>query len=183
MSSQISHYLNKSEQLKFLNNEKKLCRLLLHKKTFLEYQQHKKIPKGLQLKFQLALCCDDNNVKEQCNSILKSASLKIQKGIIKALNRNIFKLQKRKNILRNKMVDLLSDKQYKEIMTTIKKLKRKLTPLKTSYKKQNRRNFCETKYRIIKKLEKRIVDIHKKKEKQKSGKIRKKKELAEIKKN
>ena len=121
MSSEIPHYFHKSEQLKFLNNKKKLCRLLLHKKTLIEYQQHKKIPKGLQLKFQLALCCDDNNLKEQCNSILKSASLKIQKGIIKALNRNTFKLQKRKNILRNKMVDLLSDKQYKEIMTTIKK--------------------------------------------------------------
>ena len=75
----------------------------------------------MQLKFQLALCCDDNNLREQCNGILKSASLEIQKGIIKALNLHIFKLQKHKNILRNKMVDLLSDKQYKEIMTTIKK--------------------------------------------------------------
>ena len=34
--------------------------------------------------------------------------------MIKAFNRNIFKLQKRKNVLRNKMVDL-SDKKYKEI--------------------------------------------------------------------
>ena len=64
---------------------------------------------------------NDNNLKEKCNSILKSAPLKIQKGIIKALNCQIFNLQKHKNNLRNKMVDLLSDKQYKEIMTTIKK--------------------------------------------------------------
>ena len=142
MSSQIPHYLHKSEQLKFLNNEKKLCRLLLHKKTFLEYQQHKKIPKGLQLKFQLALCCDDNNLKEQCNSILKSASLKIQKGIIKALNRNTFKLQKRKNILRNKMVDLLSDKQYKEIMTTIKK---KVNIFKNKLQKSKQKIFLQDK--------------------------------------
>ena len=74
----------------------------------------------MHLKFQLALFCDDNNLREQRNSILRSASLKIQKGIIKALNRYVFKLQKHKNILRNKMVDLLNDKQYKEIMTTIK---------------------------------------------------------------
>ena len=38
-------------------------------------------------------------MKEQCNSILKSASSKIQKGIIKALNCKIFKQQnERKSI-------------------------------------------------------------------------------------
>ena len=121
MSSQIPHYLHKPEQMNFLNNEMKLCPLLLHKETLLEYPQHKKIRKGLQLKFQWALCCDDNNLRKQCNSILRSASLKIQRGIIKAPKRNIFKLQKHKNILHNKMVDLLSDKQYKKIMRKIKK--------------------------------------------------------------
>ena len=69
------------------------------------------------------------------------------------------------------MVDLLSDKQYKEIMTTIKK---KVNIFKNKLQKtKNRRNFCETKYRIIKKLEKRIVDIHKKNETKKTGKIKK----------
>ena len=94
--------------------------------------------------------------------------MKIQKIIIKTFNRKIFKLQK-KDILRNKMVGL-SDKQYKEIMTTTKAkiLKNKL--LKTKQKKFSRENnVC----RIIKKLGKRIVDIRKKNVNQKSGEVKK----------
>ena len=68
------------------------------------------------------------------------------------------------------MVDLLSDKHYKEIMTTIKK---KVNIFSKLQKTKNRRNICETKYRIIKKLEKRIVDIYKKNENKKSGEIKK----------
>ena len=57
------------------------------------------------------------------------------------------------------MVDLLSNKQFQKIVATIKK--KKLTFLITSYKKQNRKNFHETKYQTIKKQEKRIIDIKK----------------------
>ena len=90
--------------------------------------------------------------------------MKIEKGIIKTLNSNKFKLQNQKNILRNKMVDLLSDKQNKQIIATIKK---KVKIFKNKLQK-TKQNFRETKYRITKKLAKRIGDIHKKYENQKS---------------
>ena len=97
----------------------------------------------MQLKFELALFCNCNNdLGKQYNSILKSASLKIQKGIIKALNCNIFKLQKHRNILRIKMADLLSDKQYKEIMTTIKK---KVNIFKNKLQKIKQKKFSRDK--------------------------------------
>lgn len=67
------------------------------------------------------------------------------------------------------MVDLLSDKQYKEIITTIKK---KVNILQNKYKKQNRRYLHETNYQIIKKLQKRIVDTQKKNENKKSREIK-----------
>ena len=73
MSSQIHHYSHNSEQKEFLNNEKKLRRLLLQKKKFEKYQQNKKFPEGSQMKFELVLCCDDKNLKGKCTSILKSA--------------------------------------------------------------------------------------------------------------
>ena len=103
--------------------------------------------------------------------------MKISKRIIKALNRNVLKLQKHKNILLNKMVDLLSDKQFKEIMTAIK---HKANIFRNKLQKTNAGNFSKTKHQII--------DIRKKKEKKirrnkKEIKIRKKKELAQIKKN
>ena len=95
--------------------------------------------------------------------------MKIEKGIIKTLNSNKFKLQNQKNILRNKMVDLLSDKQNKQIIATIKK---KVKIFKNKLQK-TKQNFRETKYRITKKLAKRIGDIHKKNENQKSCKMKK----------
>ena len=54
-------------------------------------------------------------------------------------------------------------------MTTVKK---KVNIFKNKLQKA-KQNFRETKYRIIKKLAKRIGDIHKKNENQKSCKIKK----------
>ena len=59
--------------------------------------------------------------------------------MIKAFNRNIFKLQKRKNVLRNKMVDLLSDKQYKEIK------RKKVNIFKNKLQKTKQKNFLRDK--------------------------------------
>ena len=78
------------------------------------------------------------------------------------------------------MVDLLSDKQYKEIITTIKK---KVNILQNKYKKQNRRYLHETNYQIIKKLQKRIVHTQKKNENKKSGEIKMREKPVRSKKN
>ena len=88
--------------------------------------------------------------------------MKISKRIIKALNRNVFKLRKHKNVLLNKMVDLLSDKQFKEIMTAVK---HKANIFRNKLQKRNAGNFSKTKYQIN--------DIRKKKENKKSGEIKK----------
>ena len=60
------------------------------------------------------------------------------------------------------MVDLLSDKQFKKIMTAIKN---KANIFRNKLQKTNAGNFSKTKYQII--------DIRKKKRKKKSGEIKK----------
>ena len=57
-------------------------------------------------------------------------------------------------------------------MTTVKK---KDDIFRNKLQKQNRGNLRETKYQIIKKLEKRIINIGRKNENKKSGEIKKRK--------
>ena len=57
-------------------------------------------------------------------------------------------------------------------MTTVKK---KVDIFRNKLQKQNRGNLRETKYQIIKKLEKRIINIGRKNENKKSGEIKKRK--------
>ena len=73
-------------------------------------------------------------------------------------------MRKHKNLLLNKMVDLLSDKQFKEIMTAVKQ---KANIFRNKLQKRNAGNFSKTKYQIN--------DIRKKKEKKKTGEKKKEK--------
>ena len=57
-------------------------------------------------------------------------------------------------------------------MTTVKK---KVDIFRNKLQKQNRGNLRETRYQIIKKLEKRIINIGRKNENKKSGEIKKRK--------
>ena len=69
--------------------EKKLCIHQHHKVNVLTYKKNNKVPKGLLLKFNLALCTDNNVLREQCNNILFNASSQIRNKIIKALGQKI----------------------------------------------------------------------------------------------
>ena len=57
-------------------------------------------------------------------------------------------------------------------MTTVKK---KVDIFKNKLQKTKQKKFYETKYQIIKKLEKRIINIGRKNENKKSGEIKKRK--------
>ena len=68
------------------------------------------------------------------------------------------------------MADLLSDKQYKEIMTTIKK---KVNIFKNKLQKIKQKKFSRDKVPNNQETGKKNLDIYKKKENKKSGKIKK----------
>ena len=68
------------------------------------------------------------------------------------------------------MADLLSDKQYKEIMTTIKK---KVNIFKNKLQKIKQKKFSRDKVPNNQETGKKNFDIYKKKENKKSGKIKK----------
>ena len=80
--------------------EKKLCFQQHHKVNLLTYKKNK-VPKGLLLKFKLALCIM-HVLREQCNNILFNTSSQIRNKIMKALGKKINSLKKeRKNLLNN----------------------------------------------------------------------------------
>ena len=68
------------------------------------------------------------------------------------------------------MADLLSDKQYKEIMTTIKK---KVNIFKNKLQKIKQKKFSRDKVPNNQETGKKNFDIYKKKENKQSGKIKK----------
>ena len=72
-----------------------------HKVNLLTYKKNK-VPKGLLLKFNLALCTDNNVLKDNCNNTLFNASSQICNKITKALGQkiNYLKKEKRKNLFK-----------------------------------------------------------------------------------
>ena len=87
--SQILHRNKKLDIDLLFTIEIKLCIDQHHKVNLLTYKKNNKVPKGLLLKFNLALCTDNNVLREQCNNILFNASSKILNKIIKALGLKI----------------------------------------------------------------------------------------------
>ena len=118
--------------------EKKLCIHQHHKVNILTYKKNIKVPKGLLLKFNLALCTDNNVLREQCNNILFNAPAQIRNKIIKALGQEINSLKKeRKSLLNNNKAST----NHQEIET----IKRNIYNIKYSIKrktvqKQNRKH-------------------------------------------
>ena len=106
--------------------------------NLLTYKKNIKVPKGLLLKFKLALCIDNNVLREQFNNILFNTSSQIRNKIIKVFRKKINSLKKeRKNLLNNKKSSL----NHQEIET----IKRNVYNLKNSVKrktvqKQNRKH-------------------------------------------
>lgn len=94
---------NKKLDKDLFTTEKKLCTHQHHKENLLNYKKNNKVPKGLLLKFNLALCTDNNVLKEQCNNISFNASSQIRNKIMKALEKKIKTLSKERKSLLNKI--------------------------------------------------------------------------------
>ena len=136
--SQILRLNKKLDIYVLFTIEKKLCIHQHHKVNLLTCKKNNKVPKGLLLKFNLALCTDNNVLREQCNNILFNASSQIRNKIIKALGHKINFLKKeRKNLLNN----IKASTNHHEIET----IKRNIYNIKNSIKrktvqKQNRKH-------------------------------------------
>ena len=81
-----------------LHIEEKLCKYNLHHELLLNYKKNHKIPKGVQLKFNLFLC--DEATKKLC-SRKKSRKFKIRKGDVIGTLKNKIANDELLNISRN----------------------------------------------------------------------------------
>ena len=93
------------------------------KKTYLITRKTTKVPKELLLKFNLALCTDNNVLNKQCNNILFNASSQIRKKIIKALERKIKTLSKERKSLLNKIKTTFNHQEIENIKKNICNIK------------------------------------------------------------
>ena len=118
--------------------EKKLSIYQHHKVNLLAYKKDNKIPKGPLLKFNLALCTNNNVLRAQYNNILFNALSQMRNKIIRAIGQKINFLKKeRKNLLKN----IKASTNHQEIKT----IKRNIYDIKNSIKrkiiqKQNRKH-------------------------------------------
>ena len=95
--SQILQGTSKKYESKLYNIEQKLCKTIKHKELLLSYKISKKYPKGMKLKFNLSLCNSNIQLKNECNKILDTASFGIRDKIIKALNKEITSLKRKRS--------------------------------------------------------------------------------------
>ena len=102
-----------------LNTEKKLFKLLLHKKLLITYRNVKCYHKGFNIKFNLSLCANNLNSQKYCKTILSRASKSIMSCILKEINKGIPWLKKQCKNLKVQLVSNLSDKDYKTKYATI----------------------------------------------------------------
>ena len=118
--------------------KKKLCTHQNHKENLLNYKKNNKVPKGLLQKFNLALCTDNNVLKEQCNNILFNASSQIRNKIIKALEKKIKTLSKERKSLLNKINTTFNHQEIENVKKNICNIKN--TIKRNTIKKQNRKH-------------------------------------------
>ena len=78
---QILHTTQLEKDL--LKIEKKITKYNYHKEFLENYKYNRKYPKGLTLKFNLALCEDSEHVQKSCRNILRNASFKLRDHILK----------------------------------------------------------------------------------------------------
>ena len=82
---QILHTTQLEKDL--LKIEKKVTKYNYHKEFLENYKYNRKYPKGLTLKFNLALCEDSEHLQKSCRIILHNASFKLRDHILKAVNK------------------------------------------------------------------------------------------------
>ena len=83
-----------------LNAKKRLCILSLHKYFFTIYENHKRQPKGFNIKFNLCLYANNKHLRRSCKSILNKASRNISKEVTKAVNVDMHHLKGKKKQLK-----------------------------------------------------------------------------------
>ena len=86
-----------------LNTEKKLWKLLLHKDFLTIYKNHKRQPKGFNIKFNLSWRANNKHLQRFCKSILNKTSRNILKKVIKAVNIDIHHLKRKQKQLKTEL--------------------------------------------------------------------------------
>ena len=124
-----------------------------HKENLLNYRKNNKVLKGLLLKFNLALCTNNNVLKGQCNNILFIASSQIHNKIIKALEKKIRTLSKERKSLLNKIKTTFNHQEIENIKKNICKIKNiiKTYTIKKQNYKHRRDNMKDNNYKQRKK--------------------------------
>ena len=110
---QILHTTQLAKDL--LKIEKKITKYNYHKEFLENYKHNRKYPKGLTLKFNLALCEDSEHLQKSCRNILCSASFKLRDHILTAVNKKYEDLKITRNGYLNALQNKTSRENFKNI--------------------------------------------------------------------
>ena len=111
----------KHVETSLFNIELKTKTLLLHKTFLTTYKRNEKYPKGLNLKFKLALCTKDKQLQRKCEGILNRTSRKIQSKVIKLFNIELHNLWKQCKLIKIKLSEVLSQEEQRIIRTNVRR--------------------------------------------------------------
>ena len=91
------------------------------------YKYNRKYPKGLTLKFNLALCENSDHLQKSCHNILRNASLKLRDHILTAVNKKFEDLKITRNGYLNALRNETSKENFQNICNNIKRQNQKLS--------------------------------------------------------
>ena len=107
--------------------KKKITKRNYHKGFIDNYKYNRKYPKGLTLKFNLALCEDSEHLQKSCFNILRSASFKLRDHILTAVNKKSEHLKITRNGYLNALRNERSRENFQNICNNIKRQNLKLS--------------------------------------------------------
>ena len=164
----------------------KIKKLLLHKNLLTTYKRYEKYPKGLNIKFNLALCINNKQLQRKCEVILNRTSRNIQSKVIKAVYIELHKLWQQRRLIKVKISETFSQVEQRRIRTNIR---RRMQIIETNTKRRHQRkikrdNFCIENNNNNKKRNRRFSrkhQIEKKREKIKRVKLNRKERIRKAK--
>ena len=122
---QILHTTQLEKNL--LKIEKKITKYN-YQEDFLEnYKYNQKYPKGLTLKFNLALREDSEHLQKSCRNILRNAPFKLRYHILTAVNKKFEYLKLTRNEYINALRNETSRENFQNICNNIKRQNQKLS--------------------------------------------------------
>ena len=111
----------KHVETSLFNIELKITKLLLHKNFLATYKRYEKYPKGLNIKFNLALCINNKQLQRKCEAILNRTSRNIQSKVIKAVNIELHKLWPQRKLIEVKISETFSQEEQRRIRANIRR--------------------------------------------------------------